>query len=92
MAAFLVADAPAVVSPFDNVDQSGWVAVVGVVVAGEEIAVLVEDELLRIAQARGIQFQPGAVGIAAEDGAGFGIVDGSCRRRIWSRWRRDRRC
>ena len=38
----LISDAPTAVAAFDDIDPAGGVAVVGVVVAGEEIAVVVE--------------------------------------------------
>ena len=48
------------------------VALVGVVVAGEEIPVFVEGEFLRIAQAVGEDFEIGAVEFGAEDTAFVG--------------------
>ncbi|MEJ1972807.1 MAG: hypothetical protein WDM96_10200 [Lacunisphaera sp.] len=51
------------------------VALVGVVVAGEEVAVFVEEERLRVAQAGGEELEARAVGPAAEDGAHVGRVD-----------------
>jgi len=72
----LIADAPAGVAAFDDVDEALHVAHVAVVVAGEEIANLVEEEVLGIAEAGGEEFDVGAVEIAAEDGAGIGGGDG----------------
>jgi hypothetical protein len=49
----LVADAPASVAAFYDVNPPRRVAVVAVVVASEQVAVVVEHQLLRVAQARG---------------------------------------
>ena len=49
----LVTDAPAAVAAFDDMHQPLHVAVVAVVVAGEQVAVIVEHERLRIAQTGG---------------------------------------
>ncbi len=68
----LVADPPAAVAPFDQVDPARLVAAVGVVVAGEQVAELVERQLLRVAETRGEDLQLGAVGVAAEHRAGVG--------------------
>ena len=68
----LVADPPAAVAPLDDVDPARPVAAVGVVVAGEEIAVLIECQLLRVAEPGGEDLQLGAVGVAAQDRAGVG--------------------
>ena len=65
----LVADAPAGIAALDDVDKAFHVAVVAVVVAGEEIADLVEEQVLGIAQAGGEEFDVGAVEVAAENGA-----------------------
>src|SRR5439155_12206304 len=75
-AVVLVAAAPAAVAAFDDVDPACLVAVIGVVVAGEEIAVLVEGELLGIAQAGRDNLQLRAVGITAQHGTGVGTRHG----------------
>ena len=69
------ADAPAAVAAFDDVEPFRFVAGVGVVVAGEKIAVAVEGQRLRVAQARVVNFQIRAVGVAAEDAAAVLIID-----------------
>ena len=74
-AEMLVADAPAVVAAFDEVQPTRLVAEVGVVVAGEEVAEVVEGEFLRVAEAGGEDFEVAAVGVAAEDGARIGVGD-----------------
>ena len=43
--------APAGVSVLDEIDPACAVATIRVVVAGEEVAVVIEDELLRVAEA-----------------------------------------
>ncbi len=68
----LVADPPAAVAPLDHVDPARPVAAVGVIVAGEQVAELVERQLLRVAEPRGEDLELGAVGVAAEDRAGVG--------------------
>ena len=68
----LVAHPPAAVAPLDDVDPAGLVAAVGVVVAGEQVAVVVEGEFLRVPQAGGEDLQVRPVGLAAEDRAGVG--------------------
>src|SRR5690606_20841396 len=60
---------PAGIAAFDDMDEALEVAVVAVVVAGEQVAVFVEGEFLRVAQTVGDEFEFGAVGIAAEDRA-----------------------
>ena len=75
-AVVLVAAAPAAVAAFDDVDPACLVAVIGVVVAGEEIAVLVEGELLGIAQTGRDNLQLRAVGITAQHGTGVGTRHG----------------
>ena len=67
----LVTDPPAAVAALDEIDPAGLVAAIGVVVAGEEVAELIESQLLRVAQARGEDLELGAVGIAAQHGAGI---------------------
>ena len=65
---------PARVAPREDMDEPGLVAPVGVVVDGEQIAEIVEGQLLRIPQARGHDLEVAAVGMAAEDGTAAGIV------------------
>ncbi len=62
----LVTDAPAAVAALDDVHEPLLVAVVAVIVAGEEVAEFVEDERLRVAEAGGEKFETRAVGVAAE--------------------------
>ena len=71
----LITDAPAAVAAFDQVHEALHVALVAVVVAGEEIAVLVEHQLLRIAQAARDHLELGAIGIGAEHRAFIRIGD-----------------
>ena len=73
----LPSDAPAAVAALDEVGPAGLVAAVGVVVAGEEVAPFVEDDLLGVAKADVEHFHAGAVGVAAEDGAGVGGAHGA---------------
>ena len=68
----LPADAPAGVAALDDVNPALAIALIGVVVAGEEIAVFVEREFLRIAQPAGNDLHVGAVRLAAEDSAFIG--------------------
>ena len=65
----LVANTPAGVAALDDVDEAFHVAVIAVVVTGEEIADLVEEQVLGIAEAGGEEFDVGAVEVAAENGA-----------------------
>ena len=69
----LIPHAPTAVGSFDDVEPLGRVTVVGVVVAGIQIAVIVEAEFLRIAQAVGENFQVRAVRVAAQHTAHVGI-------------------
>ena len=62
----LVRIAPAAVAALDHVDPTRAVAAVGVVVAGPQVAVVVEGQLLRIAQAGGEDLEVGAVELAAQ--------------------------
>ena len=71
----LVADAPAAVATFDQVHQALLVALVAVVVAGEQVAVFVERQLLRIAQAVVHDLELGAVGVGAVHRAFVGKGD-----------------
>ena len=71
----LITDAPAIVAALHHVNPAGLVAAVRIVVAGKQIAVLIENEVLRIAQAEREHFEIGAVRIAAEDAAGIGLTD-----------------
>ena len=73
--AVLVAAAPAALAALRDVDPAGHVAGVGVVVVGEEIAGIVEGELLRIAQAAVDQFQMRPVRLAAKHGPALGVGD-----------------
>ena len=68
----LVADPPTGIGTFHDVDPAFAVALVGVVVAGEEVAVFVEGEFLRIAQAVGEGLEIRAVEFTAENAAFIG--------------------
>ena len=67
----LVADPPAAIAAFDEIDPACAVAAIGVVIAGEQVAELIERQLLRVAQAGGKDLELGAVGVAAQDRAGI---------------------
>jgi len=58
-----------------QINPARRVATVRVVVAGPEVAELIEDQFLRIAQACSEDFQIRAVGIAAIDDAGLAVLD-----------------
>ena len=62
----LITDAPAAIRPFDDVIPLRRVTVIGVVVAGVEIAVIVEAELLRVAETIREHFEVCPVRIAAQ--------------------------
>ena len=64
----LVVHVPARLAAFHDVDDARAVAAVGVVVAGEEVAPLVEGQFLRIPQRMREDLQARAVRLAAEDG------------------------
>src|SRR5687768_3557773 len=72
----LPADAPTAVAAFDEVNDARAVAAIGIVIACEKIAVLIEGEFLGIAQAVSEYFEFGAVRITAEDAASVWIADG----------------
>ena len=72
----LVAFAPAGIAVFDDVNDAFAVAVVIVVVDGEEVAEFVEDDLLGVAEVEGEDLEVGAVGVGAEDGAAVGAGEG----------------
>ncbi len=71
----LIAHPPAAVAAFDDVDPAGLVAAVGVVVAGKQIAEVVEGEFLGISQAGGVDFEVRPVRLAAEDRAAIRSVE-----------------
>ena len=71
----VIAVPPAALAALRDVDPAGLIARVGVVVVGEEIAGVVESELLRIAQTAVDQFQMRPVELAAEDGSALGVGD-----------------
>ena len=68
----LITNAPAVVGALDDLQPARAVADVGVVVAHEEIAAVIEGQRHGIAQAPREQLGIGAVEIAAEDAAAVG--------------------
>src|SRR5204863_7604826 len=71
----LKSDAPAAIAAFNQVHPARWIAAIGIIVAGEEIAVLIERKLLWVAQAVGENFEIGAIWIAAIHGARLGILN-----------------
>ena len=68
--------APTGVAVFDEVEDAFAVALVVVVVDGEEVAEIIEDDLLRIAEVDVEFFEFRAVGIASEDSAAVGAGEG----------------
>ena len=70
----LPTDAPAAVAALYGVHPAGGVAAVGVIVAGEESAELVEGEFLWVAKAVVENLETGAIEFAAVDCAGLGRV------------------
>ena len=68
----LPADAPAEVRTLHDVMPAGLVAAIAVIVGGEEIAVIVERQLLRIAQSPSDDLEVAAVPIRTEDAARVG--------------------
>ena len=71
----LEAAVPSGRATLQDVDDAGLVAEVGVVVHGEEVAELVERQFLRVAQPLVIDLDITAVRVAAEDGAGGGVLE-----------------
>src|SRR5690242_3271828 len=71
----LVTDAPAAIAPFHQVNEAGLIAGVGIVFAGEQVAVFVERQLLWIAQARGKNFQLRAIGVTAQHRAAIRQIE-----------------
>ena len=69
----LVGGAPTGIPAFGHIDDAGSVAVVAIVIAGEEVAVIIERERLWIAQAIGVNFHIRAVLVATQGATGFGI-------------------
>src|SRR3954469_5497752 len=66
---------PAAFATFRDVNPPGFVAAVSVVIAGKNISILIEGELLGIAETRMDDFEFAAVGIATHDRAGIGTVN-----------------
>ena len=71
----LITDAPAIVAALHHVNPAGLVAAVRIVVSGKQVAVLIEHEVLRVAQAEGKNFELGAVRVTAEDAARVWFAD-----------------
>src|SRR5438105_1643885 len=71
----LIANSPSTVAAFDQVHPSRLVSAVGIVIAGKQIAILIENEILRIAQTEGEYFEAGTVGVAPKDAAGVRLPD-----------------
>jgi hypothetical protein len=86
----LKSDAPAAVAAFNYIDPTRLIPAVRVVVAREQIAVLVENEVLGVAQAKREDFEFRTIGIASEYATSVGVASGG-RRRL-SHWNRDRQC
>ena len=63
----LKANIPAAIAPLQDVDDAGSVPAIGIIVAGEKVAVFVVGQILRISQAGMIDFKIGPVSITAED-------------------------
>jgi hypothetical protein len=66
----LVTRAPAVVAAFDEMQHATRVRTSRVVVHGPEISVVIERELLRIAQAGAEDFEVATIGFATQHAAG----------------------
>ena len=62
----LIADPPAAIAPFDHVNPASPIAAVGIIIAREEIAILVERQLLGVAKPRREDLELGAVRITAQ--------------------------
>src|SRR4051812_20473746 len=71
----LIAHTPAVISSFDDVYPARLVAAIRVVVTSEEVAVIIEDQILRVAQAVGENLEVGAIFIAAKNAAALRFPD-----------------
>ena len=72
----LMPHAPAGIAVLDKVDNTLAVALVVVVIDGEEVAEIIEDDLLGVAEVNVVFFELRAVGIAAKDGAAIGAGEG----------------
>ena len=71
----LVTDTPAAIAAFDEMNPSGAIATIGIVVSGEKISEIVEGEFLRIAEAAGEDFEVCAVRFTAQDDAFIGVIE-----------------
>ena len=65
----LVIHSPAGVAPLDDVDPAGLVTAVGIIIACEEISIIVERQFLRITQAVGEFLEFSTVQVATKDGS-----------------------
>ena len=72
----MIGHVPAAVAAGHNIDKSGVVAFVAVVVIGKQIAVLVYGQLLRIPKTAMDEFQFGSIWIAAKDCSVTRVGDG----------------
>ena len=63
----LVGHVPSGVGVFQNVNDASLVANVAGIVEGEEVAMVVEGQLLRVAQSHGMDLQAGTVRLATKD-------------------------
>src|SRR5438045_8715294 len=70
----LISHAPTIVAAVDKIYPAGLVAAVRVVIAGEQIAMLIEDQVLRVAQTVSEHLEFGAVRIAAENAPGIRLA------------------
>src|SRR5206468_1289392 len=71
----LITDPPANVAAFNHVNPAGLVATVRIVVAGKQVSVWIENEVLRVAQAEREHLEVGTVRIAAENAACVRFAD-----------------
>ena len=62
----LVVHSPTRIAAFHDIDPAGFVSAIGVVIPREEIAVIVEGQLLRIAKSMGKDFEVASIEIATE--------------------------
>jgi hypothetical protein len=71
----LIAHTPAAVPAFNQINPARLIAAVGVVIAREKTAVLIEDEVLRIAKAESENLEFRTIRVAAKHAAGVRVAD-----------------
>src|SRR5262249_58512779 len=70
----LIAHAPTAIASLNQIHPARLVAAVGIVIAREQISILIEDQVLRIAQSERKHFQLGTIRVAAENAAGLRLT------------------